>query len=265
MSNDASKQLLAAALDLGEARPDRAVPSPSSVNKCTRQNWFKARGEPKTDQPDNGESVIAQETGRVSESFLLQMACVAYNAYPIYQQEDDDTRELRPAELARVSMAGGQVDNVLRMPDGEEVLFEAKRKGVWDVIDLTRRGVREAEENDYVQLQSLMHAKELPRALYVCANWDRGMLTSHTVGWSKPKSDPWAGERPDGVVAEWVEYNEAEALAAKARAEKQQRFIDNEDDPSKVPTDYHGEMLDPNAGKFPCTWCPWWKRCKGVG
>lgn len=264
MSRADSALLLKAALQLGEARPDRAVPSPSSVTRCTRENWFKARGYEKTHEPDNGESVISAESGRLTEPLLLAVTCLAYDASPMYQQDDESGRELDEEELARVSMAGGQVDNILTIHGdngvpagvlGENVLVEFKRKGVFPYLKLLRADVREGAESDYVQMQSLMHAKQLPYALYVAANFSRDALTANTRKWD---------ERPPGIIGEWVLYNEAEALAAKQRAETQLHYIHTVDDPASVPTDYQGARLEPGAGKFPCSWCRYWVTCKGV-
>lgn len=246
-----TKELLAAALRLADARPDRNVPSPSSVSKCTRQNWFKAKGTAKTNQPDNGESVIAAETGRLSEAFLIRVVEEAGLGVPVYVTEDESLRELSAAELEEVSMKGGQVDNIIRPDDGERFLVEFKRKGVFDMLDLLRDGLREAKPDEFIQMQSLMHAKGLTRGLYIAANWDRGSFTSRVRKWD---------ERPDGLYAEWVPYSRPAALAAKVRAEMQTKLIEEEEDPARVPRDY-----DPFEGKFPCSWCPHWDVCKKVG
>ena len=246
-----TKELLAAALRLSDARPDRRVPSPSSVSKCTRQNWSKAHGVERDNQPDNGESVIAAETGRLSEAFLIRVVEEAGLGVPVFVTEDESLRELSASELEEMSMKGGQVDNIIRPDDGERFLVEFKRKGVFDMLDLLRDGLREAKPDEFIQMQSLMHAKGLSRGLYIAANWDRGSFTSRVRKWD---------ERPDGLYAEWVAYSRPAALAAKVRAEMQTKFIDNETDMARVPRDY-----DPFEGKFPCSWCPFWGACKRAG
>jgi hypothetical protein len=254
-----AKDFLDAALKIAAARPGRNVPSPSSVMRCTRQNWFKAHDVPRTFQPDNGESFISAESGRASEPTLLEIACFMLDAVPVFAPLDEDSRELDEEELSRISMKGGQVDNVLRLPDGELVLVEFKRKGIFGILDLLRKDVREAEEEEWIQMQVLMAAKGLKRGLYVAANWDRGAFTSHSVGRYAPKAKK-GGERPDAVDVEWVEYSEAAVTAARQRAEMQTRYIEGEEDPARVPRDYN-----PNDERFPCTWCPQWTLCKEVG
>ena len=248
-----AQQLLDAALRLSNARPERNVPSPSSVARCTRQNWFKAHDVPKTHEPDNGESVIAAETGRLSEQFLIQVVEEAGLGLAIFAQDDEEGRELVEEELATLSLKGGQVDNIVSMNvgDGPPALVEFKRKGVFDILNLWKSGLREAIPDEFTQVQALMRAKGLARCLYVASNWDRGSLT-----WRTNKYD----ERPLGLYAEWVAYSRPTALAVKVRAEMQTRFIEGETDPARVPRDH-----DPFAGKFPCSWCRWMPTCKEAG
>ena len=255
-----AQQLLDAALRLSDARPEREVPSPSSVARCTRQNWFKAQNVPKTHEPDNGESVIAAETGRLSEQFLIQVVEEAGLGLAIFAQDDEEGRELVEEELATLSLKGGQVDNIVEPADPsttattdplDRVLVEFKRKGVFDILNLWKSGLREAIPDEFTQVQALMHAKGLDRCLYVASNWDRGSLT-----WRTNKYD----ERPLGLYAEWVAYSRPTALAVKVRAEMQTRFIEGETDPARVPRDH-----DPFAGKFPCSWCRWMPTCKEAG
>jgi len=251
-----SDQFLAAALKLADERPGRNVPSPSSTMRCTRQNWFKAHGFPKTHQPDNGESAISAETGRVSEPVLTEILLAMDPPLVVgilFEATDEDARELSEEELAKVSMAGGQVDNIGITPEGEHVLIEYKRKGTFGFLDLLRKGLREGAEDDFMQMQALMAGKGLKRGLYIAANFDRSALTANTRKWD---------ERPNGVHIEWVDFSPAAAKAAKQRAEMQQGFIDNEDDPAKVPRDY--EPTGKHA-RWPCGWCPFFKECPKYG
>ncbi|KKN01641.1 hypothetical protein LCGC14_1125740 [marine sediment metagenome] len=254
MTPSLSDQFLAAALKLADERPDRPSPSPSSVMRCTRQNWLKMRGYPKTHQPDNGESYISAETGRVSEPVLTQILLAMDPPLVVgILFETEEERELSADELAKVLMAGGQVDNVGVTAEGEHVLIEYKRKGTFGYLDLLRKGLREGAEDDYMQMQALMAAKGLKRGLYIAANFDRSALTANTRKWD---------ERPNGVHIEWVDFSPAAAKAAKQRAEMQQGYIDNEDDPAKVPRDY--EPTGENA-RWPCGWCPFFKECPKYG
>ncbi len=252
-----SDQFLATARKLADERPDRKVPSPSSGQRCTRENWFKAHGFPKTHQPDNGESAISAETGRASEPLLTDILLAMDPPLVVgvlFEAKDEDARELSADELAKVSMAGGQVDNIGITAEGEHVLIEYKRKGTFGYLDLLRKGLREGAEDDYMQMQALMAAKELKRGLYIAANFDRSALTANTRKWD---------ERPNGVHIEWVDFSPAAAKAAKQRAEMQQGYIDGEADPAKVPRDY--DPRDSKDARFPCGWCVFFKECPKYG
>lgn len=261
MSRELANKFLAGAVRLAKAHPDRHRPSPSSVTRCTRQNWYSETGVPKTEEPD-GESFFSAESGRMTESLLSAVLNESGIARVEYLTEEE--RELQPYQLARVSMKGGQFDQLGFTPghskedDGDLVLVEYKRKGVYDILDLWRKGsVREAKPDEYAQMQVLMEGLQLVRALYIAVNWDRGMLTSHgpggRYGWKSEKGI----ERYPGVYLEWVPRVALAAKMLKKRAEMQTNFIENETVAARVPRDYN-----PFEGRFPCNWCSWWKQCK---
>lgn len=284
MNEIEARQLAARFLDgarkCAEDSPPRHRPSPSSISRCTRQSWYSETGAPPTETPD-GESWISAESGRESEKSL----CRALNASGIARVDPltEEERELQPFQLKRMNIRGGQIDQLGFVgrarqkdadgeweDDGDLVLVEFKRKGVYDMLDLWRSlSVREKQPGEYDQMQTLMEALQLDRALYIAANWDRGQLTSHGPGgfeWrfkSKWKAGPATEElergteRYPGAYLEWVPKNALTIRQLKARAAMQVQFIVNEKIAARVPKDY-----DPFLGKFPCTWCAWFRQCK---
>lgn len=246
--------LLGAARQLAAEDSGRGVPSPSSTPKCTRRNWYIAKGQDPDNFPDNGESYVAAESGRLTESLLaslVEKAGIGIMQHSYLEGDQFQARELTPEECERIGTVGGQVDNVAVGPGGVAFLVEFKRKGVFALKDLHRDGILEAEPDDYSQLQALMAARQLPQALYIVANWDRGAWTMQTRKWD--------GGRPDGLYAEWVSFNAPVASALRTRALMQRGYMNNGKDAGNVPRDFD------DWTKFPCTWCPFLKACKEAG
>lgn len=273
MSRALADKFLAGAVALSKEHPSRHRPSPSSVARCTRQNWYSEKGVPPTEDPD-GESYISAESGRESEKVLTAIL----NASGIARVEHltEEERELKPFQLARVSLRGGQLDQLGFTPgnendDGDLVLVEFKRKGVMDILMLWEKGVRESQPDEYTQVQALMEALQLTRCLYVAANWDRGELTRHTVGQFAKKGNKCVSgcthktserncKRTPGVYLEWIPRVALAAKMIQKRAEMQTSYIENETNAARVPRDY-----SPYDGRFPCNWCSWWSQCKKDG
>ncbi len=240
------KKLLNACVALAEEQPTRAVPSPSSVNDCFRRNWFRARGTTPTEKPD-AESFIAAESGRLTEPLLAMIVWKAGLGAVARGSAGGRLRELDALELDPLNLSGGELDATLLTPEGEEVVLEFKRKGVFRILDLRRKGLLEAEPNDYTQLQALMFASGCQKALYFAANWDRSALTANTRKWD---------ERPSGIYAEWVVADELTTGAIASRAGQTQGYI-KLDDPKQVP-----KSFDPYKPDWQCDWCSWHGACK---
>lgn len=250
---DLVEKFVSACGSLGAKRGERAVPSPSSVSKCTRQNWFKSRGYPVDNYPDP-EGYISQEGGRLSEPLLQSILEEAGIVLSMKYDQSDEGRELMPEQLARVNMNGGQVDNVGVTPEGDEVLVEFKRKNVYSMkaLWLSKDLSRCSEgQDDYTQLQSLLHALDLKKAIYVAAAWDRSALTQAI----RPKV-------PMTYIDE-VAYNPMVAKVATERAARQDSYIKNEDTAARVPRD-HNPTGGPKAD-WQCRWCSWWNTCVDAG
>ena len=230
------------------------MPSPSSVTRCTRQNWFKSKGVPRT-EPLDAETAVAQESGRLTESLLTALLEEAGFGTMEFDPTDEAQRELKPKALKSYNLRGGQLDNAITLNEpwaskyGEVALVELKRKSVFAFLQLVRTGrVMEGAPEDYAQLQALMAATGRRYALYFAVNWDRGALTKATRG--KP--------RPDGFYLEWVPFNDAAVSGVAGRAEMQGGWIDGPADASKVPYDH-------TPGKdWQCDWCGWRAACEAA-
>lgn len=270
----------------GEGRPDRNVPSPSSLEDCTRGNWFRGRGVPKSDHPADCETYMAQETGRVSEpvfSTLLHVSDLP-GLGPLESivtgrgLSAEQEREIGPEHLKPLHLRGGQFDDVCRLLLGkadnpELILVEYKRKNVFAYLDVFELGLQEGDRGEYTQLQLMLEALNLPRALYIAANLDRAMLTQHCRRGKYPLlprkgkgglmvKERWGdqGLRPCGVYVTIVEKSPAHIEYARGRAKMQLNHIENTENPADVPTDNH----DPHRNTFPCTWCSHLKDCLKV-
>lgn len=251
--NEVTRVLLDAAVDLARVTNEknrRHTPSPSSVEYCTRRNWFAETGVPATELPD-AEAFIAAESGRMTEDLMSRIVNHSRlgRVVPLTEQE----RELLPVQYKPLNMRGGQFDQMLIMADekgkdSDVALLEYKRKSVYDILNLHRQGLLASIPGEYQQVQVLLKALKLERCLYVAVNWDRSALTRATRG----------QKRPPGLYAEWVPANAIAAHAASERAKLQTRYILTEKNPARVPRDYSpfGEGAD-----WQCKWCPWRTAC----
>lgn len=254
----AQTAFLSAASSLSAERKGRAVPSPSSVAKCFRQLWYKGTDAEPTEPPD-GESYVSAETGRLTEGLMagiLERSGLVKRM--IYQTEEE--RELEPWELERMGFAGGQHDHLAESHDGDLILVEFKRKPAFKIKDLAKRGLQVVEPVEYYQVQSLLHAKRLERAIYIAVFASRQEVTQ-----------AMEGDIRFAVHIEEVEYKKGAALAMKDRAAKATMYINNVTDGALVPRSSVEGGLDPRARKFPCgtvnrakvftPWCPYYRRC----
>lgn len=253
--NVPTRLLMEAAVRLAKKRnaaSKRHVPSPSSVDNCTRRNWFSETGIPPSQDPD-AESFFSAESGRLTESLITDV--VNESGLGCVEPLTEGEREIPKVALARFNLGGGQFDQMMIEPgvrgeDADVVLLEYKRKGAFDILDLHRKGLREAIARDYQQVQLLMATTKLVRCLYIAVNWDRGALTSSSRSWAI---------RPTGIYAEWIDAVPAAAVAAAQRAAMQTKYITTEKVAARVPRDY-----DPHGGQkadWHCRFCPWWKTC----
>lgn len=232
----------------------RHVPSPSSVGRCTRQNWAKETGVPTDNWPDD-EVVIASEGGTYTEP-LLQAILDESGIVKTLLDQDDAAREMDEDQLEILSMNGGQLDNI-GVSDGVYLkkgtyLIEYKRKGVYNMADLWREGdVKTGAPDDYMQMQALMHGFGLTHYIYIAVAWDRSAMTRLL----KPK-------KPVTYI-DVGPYVPAMATVITARAAAQKKWIDEEKDMAKVPRDYNPDG-GPKAD-WQCRWCPVWKACQEAG
>lgn len=247
-TDNPTQALVEAAERLAASRPNRHRPSPSSVDNCTRANWFSETGVPPTEIPD-AESYIAAESGRLTESLLIDIVNESGLARcdPLTEEE----RELLKPQLKKLSLRGGQYDQLgFIAKEGVEddlVLVEFKRMNVRKFMEVSTKKVREGDPGIYTQLQVLMVSLGLSRALLFCANWDRQALTSYNRKKEK---------RPVGLYGEWVDVSPIHAQIAGKRAAMQGQYIDNETNPARVPRDY-----DPLSSDWHCSWCDWRTPC----
>lgn len=259
--NQPTKHLMEAAVRLAKKRNKlsrRHTPSPSSVEYCTRRNWFNETGVEPTETPD-AESFLAAESGRLTESLIIDV--VNELGYGHVDPLTEKEREINKVALRRLNLRGGQFDQLLIVKntsgeDDDVILLEFKRKSVYNFLDVVRKGLLEGNPNEYQQVQLMLSALHLERCLYVAANWDRASLTSACRG----------KYRPPGIYGEWIEASPLAAEQAARRAAKQLKYIKNEPVAAKVPRDY-----EPHGGDkadWQCRWCPWWTAClkaeKGV-
>ena len=153
-----------------------------------------------------------------------------------------------------MSLAGGQHDSLMETPDGEIVLIEYKRKSAYGYLEIWEKGLAQGNSDDYVQIQTMMVAKELSRCLYVVASFSRAELTREA---SYRKLYP----RPSGLYAEWVPVSRQAGLLAKRRAEGITYLLETVHHPEDVPRDY--EPVGPRGGDgdIQCQWCPVRRHC----
>lgn len=249
---------------LASEQKSRRVPSPSTISDCIRRLWYKATDTPPSNPPDH-ESYVTAETGRLSEP-LLGNILVASGLVKrmLYDQNDEEGRELESWELERGALAGGQVDNIAETEDGGQVLIEFKRRPAVEVARLWSYGIERAQPHHFYQVQALLHAKGLRTAYYVVVAHSRREVTLATN----------ASKRPF-VYIEKVRYNRPIALQLKNRAIEINRYIKSVRFASKVPTRSMIGDLDPAAKKFPCAtvnqdgdftpWCPYYNLCSQEG
>lgn len=270
--NEVTRVLLDATVDLAKQTNEqnrRHTPSPSSVEYCTRRNWFAETGVVATELPD-AEAFIAAESGRMTESLISRI--VNHSSLGRVVPLTDEERELIPAQYKPLNMRGGQFDQMLVLTDqkgreddvvllramalgiGPEPtprnLLEYKRKSVYDILNLHRQGLLASLPGEYQQVQVLLKALKLERCLYIAVNWDRSALTRASRG----------KERPPGLYAEWIEANPVAVYAASERAKMQSRYILTVKDAVKVPKDFNNGS-DGSKADWQCMWCPWRTAC----
>ena len=246
MANEDTPAILEAAIKMWEESPSRRAPSPSSVMGCYRQNYFIQTGVPRTNRPD-AESSISAESGKATELVLLSLI---QNAGIVdVEMQTDEEREIPEDLLATLNLTGGQYDAVGTTPDGERVLIELKRKGVFQILDRHKHeDLSVADEREYMQIQAMLHALGLDRCFYLAANWDRGALTRHSKG-----KGP---DRTVGIYTEWITRNPISAKVIAQRGQKLQDYLQVED-VSSVPREF-----DVNKDwQCKAPWCGWREAC----
>src|SRR3990172_3085245 len=121
------------------------VPSPSGVAKCLRQNYYRGIRQPIDYVADNGESYISAKSGTLTEDVLaILLTQTPYDRLGMSAPIQSIQRNVSLAHPEYISCAGGEADAVATLEDGHMFLVEFKRKGVFDILSLWRRGLLDA-------------------------------------------------------------------------------------------------------------------------
>ena len=258
------------------ARGQRSKPRASSIGKCLRQNAYMMTDTPRTDEQSD-ESTYTQEQGRVMEDLSIAAlergtqgrVQVGHRQLCIGHVKCSEQHEQGPEAFPLT----GHIDGQLAPTDG----FEHKNLGRYGYEGLFKEYVYTGAWNTAVEgeapvylCQSLTYGMALgwDRSLFVVVAQDASSTRSDATRNRKIKdaSKIWANHpdwNPKAFIF-WLELADYKVFLwpmIRNRAGWLTKWKARPDaDPDQVQREY-----DPEKELFPCTYCPWYTRCKEVG
>lgn len=187
--------------------------------ECERQLWYGFRWATSGEAFDGRMLRLFDRGQREEATFVSELRGIGCTVYDV-----DPATGAQFTFKAVAGHAGGSMDGVaLGVPEAPKTYHvgEFKTHNAKSFALLQKSGVKAAKPEHYAQMMIYMHWSQLTRALYLAVNKDT-----------------------DDLFAERIRYNEAEAMALEAKAE---RVI-------YAPEPLEGISKDPAF--FKCKFCP---------
>lgn len=219
------------------------IPSPSSVDDCTRRLAYAAAKTPKTNRTAVS-SILAAEQGKATEPLVAKLLERA--GYTIEAEQYHVSGE-------KINCPdGGTLDYILKQDD--LYVGESKRLGLFRYLDVIRQGVKVAQPGYYTQAQLYMTATGLSRTILVAVSADHSAVRWY---WTIRKYE--LSTMPPPI---WTEEIIPNPIWLEGRVRRAGQIIEYTklNKPSSVPRDF-----DPSDTVFPCNYCNWQDRCKEDG
>lgn len=233
-----------------------AVPSPSGIYGCIRQQWFQGKRIPRTNRIPV-RSYKKMQAGKRIEPFWRE----------VYERAEFEVVEYPERIPVWSGLSSGEPDGKLIDTLSDPLMqygLELKDLGIWSYFNMLDKGLKEGLPEYWYQVQDYLEAQGLPLAIV-----HAGMADASAVVWFWQKIKKREGRPPDFLI-EVVPFSPSDYYWSKQRAEEVKFLVENEDDPAKVRTDYEGKTLNPakvikSKKTFPCGYCGHLEACLKVG